>query len=240
MLDLAAISELEPDESGIWTAPNQAGPILFPASGNTRRQEFELASFWYAHRGRVLEQLLKRYPAPSPFLDVGGGNGSVSLMLEGLGLQTVMLEPERNGALFARKRGLQHVACASLESARFIPGSFGSIGLFDVLEHIEDQASFLARVAHLLRSTGRLYLSVPAYRGLWSAADERSGHFRRYRLKELEAVVGKVGLEPLFSTYVFSALVLPVWAFRHLPYRLGQKKLPKSKVGGGTMNRRIA
>ncbi|MCP4204933.1 MAG: class I SAM-dependent methyltransferase [bacterium] len=220
MLDLASISNLSVDEHGVWTAAH-AESLFFPKDGNRRRQEFEPDSFWYAHRNRALAGVLDLLPPGGTLLDVGGGNGTVSLYLESRGYETVLLEPEREGAQFALDQGLPMVACATLEAAEFRESSFAGAGLFDVLEHVEDERAFLERLASILKPGGRLYLTVPAFPSLWSQADERSGHFRRYRLRYLLAVVRASGLRPLFSSYFFAPLVAPVWLMRSLPHRMG-------------------
>ena len=67
-------------------------------------------------------------------------------------------------------------------------------GLFDVLEHIPDDAGSLGGVHRLLApGGGRLYLTVPAYPWLWSPEDELSGHCRRYTLAGLRRVVERAG-----------------------------------------------
>lgn len=224
MIDLAKISALERDEDGLWVACRDEAGRSFTESGNLRRQEFEASSFWYRHRSAVLCELLERFPPAGTLLDIGGGNGTLALALEAAGWEAVVLEPDRSGALFARRRGLRQVACASLEAAEFQPAVFDAVGLFDVLEHIEDEAGFLKHAVSLLRPAGRLYLTVPAYSELWSAADHRAGHLRRYRRAQLEGVVRAAGLGPLFSSYLFASLVAPVWLLRHLPYRFGRRR----------------
>ncbi len=48
----------------------------------------------------------------------------------------------------------------------------GAIGLFDVLEHIENEAGFLKQLREVLKTGGRLYLTVPAFRWLWSIREK--------------------------------------------------------------------
>ena len=68
--------------------------------------------------------------------DIGGGNGFVSLGVQGAGIETVLVEPGPEGAQNAKNRGLQHVVCASFQNAAFESGKIPAIGVFDVVEHI--------------------------------------------------------------------------------------------------------
>jgi hypothetical protein len=102
-------------------------------------------------------------------------------------------------------------------------------GLFDVLEHLPDDAGSLVGVHRLLAPGGRLYLTVPAYQWLWSPEDELSGHCRRYTLEGLRRVVERAGFQVEFATYFFSFLPLPILAARVVPYRLGLSRRTELK-----------
>jgi SAM-dependent methyltransferase len=62
---------------------------------------------------------------------------------------------------------------------------FDTVLYIDVLEHIEDDKSELARAAHLLRPGGRLIILAPAYQALYSCYDKALGHYRRYDRRSL-------------------------------------------------------
>ena len=89
---------------------------------------------------------------------------------------------EMMGPPLARSRGLDPVVCATLEEAGLRPESLDAVGLFDVVEHIRDEVGFLRTVRQTLCHGGRLYLTVPAFRALWSSEDDLVGHHRRYTL----------------------------------------------------------
>jgi SAM-dependent methyltransferase len=63
--------------------------------------------------------------------------------------------------------------------------SFDLVCLFDVLEHVEDDASALVSIRELVRPGGFAVITVPAYRWLWSQHDEKLHHRRRYTYREL-------------------------------------------------------
>ena len=67
-------------------------------------------------------------------------------------------------------------------------------------------------------------LTVPSFNFLWSKDDVAAGHFRRYKLKEIENILKKAGFEITYSTYIFSVLPIPVFIFRTIPTLLGLNK----------------
>ena len=58
--------------------------------------------------------------------------------------------------------------------------------MFDVLEHIEDEARALRIVNQKLKPGGRIALSVPAYMWLWGQQDIVNHHYRRYTVREVK------------------------------------------------------
>jgi SAM-dependent methyltransferase len=85
-------------------------------------------------------------------------------------------------------------------ATRFAP--FDSAILINVLEHIEDDAGALEQLAGLLVPGGHLVLWVPAYELLYSEFDKRIGHYRRYRIGQLSALLEAAGLEQSDIRYV--------------------------------------
>ena len=108
------------------------------------------------------------------------------------------------------------------------------VGLFDVLEHIEQEAEFLSLVSGMLSVHGLVFLTVPAYAWLWSREDEEAGHFRRYTRTSLAGVLERAGFRIEYSTYIFSVLPLGVLLGRVAPYRLGlqQRKTSDPRTAG--------
>lgn len=229
-VDLAKIStSLVLDESGIYVpaGASSASSISFPEDGYDACFELEDRSFWFAHRNECIARALARHPFDGAFLDVGGGNGAVSNRLRADGIDAVVLEPGRDGANNARKRGIRTVVCATIEQANFAPASFGGAGLFDVIEHVPDDDALLRIVSRVLAPRGVLAVTVPAYEWLWSAEDDGAGHHRRYTRRSLCAVLERAGFEVVYATYFFAALIPPVFLGRSLRYRFGRRASPE-------------
>jgi SAM-dependent methyltransferase len=213
---------LDLDASGLWW-PRTRSRVDYPDEGNAFCFQVEDQSFWFHHRNRCILAAVGRHPPAGPVFDIGGGNGFVARALAQAGYPAVVVEPGPVGARNAQARGLSPVICSTLDDAGFHPGSLPAAGLFDVLEHIEDDHTVLHRLAALVQPGGRLYLTVPAYSWLWSGEDELGGHHRRYRRGSLARVVRSAGFEVEFASYFFWPLPLPILLVRALPWRLGHR-----------------
>jgi len=119
---------------------------------------------------------MDRFPPAGAIFDVGAGNGYVSSAIKNAGLPTVVIEPGLQGSMNAHRKGLNPVICSTLEDAGFKPHLIPAVGLFDILEHVEDNIGFLTTIKTLLIPNGRLYITVPAYNFLRSVEDDYAGH----------------------------------------------------------------
>ncbi len=221
MLSLPEIaSNIELRADGFWVAKTLS-QVSFPAEGNRNCFAVEDSSFWFQHRNACILQMLKRFPPPGTFFDIGGGNGYVAKAIQDAGLDVILIEPGAEGARNAQQRGLRQIIWGTVEDAGLRAGTVTAIGLFDVLEHIEDDLAFLRSLHCLQPAGGRLYITVPAFQALWSDQDRIAGHFRRYTLENLTRKLEASGYAVEFATYFFAFLLLPIWFLRVIPYRLG-------------------
>jgi SAM-dependent methyltransferase len=198
--------------------------ISYPDDGNEICFQVEDQSFWFNHRNRIIVKAIQRFPPNGVVFDVGGGNGFVSLALSNAGIEAVLLEPGTRGIINARERGIRQIIHSTLEDAGFKKQSIPAVGMFDVLEHIQDDIGFLKTLHYLMVPYGRLYITVPAHQGLWSVVDEDSGHYRRYGIELLKDVLSRGGFDVEFASYFFSPLLLPIFLFRTLLSRTGHRK----------------
>lgn len=246
-MDIQNISsslELGPD--GIWHGP-KAASLSYPVGGNAECFQVEDCSFWFQHRNHCIVAAVKAH-APQhgkTIFDIGGGNGFVSKGLKDSGFEVALIEPGYQGAVNAKRRGIDPVICATTDAARLRRGSLPAVGLFDVIEHIQDDRTFLDLMASLLVKGGRLYATVPAHSCLWSEEDQRAGHFRRYDIAGLARLFTGCGFRVLYSTYIFRVFPLPIFLLRSLPHKLGlrrsqaEAKIASSHVIGAGISRRI-
>jgi SAM-dependent methyltransferase len=237
-MDLSKLAtNIEQDNDGIWFSEAHSA-ISYPEDGNDLCFELEEGSFWFNHRNRCLVEALSRFPPGGLLFDIGGGNGYVSLAIQHAGWPVVLVEPGDKGCRNAQRRGIHHIICSTLEDAGFAAGSMPAAGAFDVVEHTQDDLEFLRMVAGYLRPGGRLYLSVPAFRGLWSQEDESAGHYRRYTTALLRGVLRATGFQIEYLTYFFRILPIPILLLRAIPYRFGIRRSRAEVVNRGTVDHR--
>ena len=223
MADIQSISTgLKLSEDGIWYSTDTEN-ISYPSDGNEACFAIEDNSFWFRHRNNCIVSIVKLYPPKNneTIFDIGGGSGFVSLGLAQAGFDVALVEPGQTGSSNAKRRGLKNVICATTNTAKFQKYSLPAVGLFDVLEHIEDDRAFLQSVKGLIKKKGYLYATVPSYSSLWSDEDVYAGHFRRYTLESICDALESTGFQVEFSSYIFRFLPIPVFLLRTLPYRLG-------------------
>ena len=224
MPDISQIaSNLRQREDGIWVSRAQ-GEVSYPDDGNEACFAVEDNSFWFRHRNDVISQLVARFSPSTAFFDIGGGNGCVSKALQSAGSEVVLVEPGPNGVLNARQRGVRTVVQSTLEGAGFAPESLPAAGLFDVVEHIENDSEFLGLIYDYLQPNGVVYVTVPAFHFLWSSNDVSAGHFRRYTTHSLTSVLTRCGFNVSYCSYLFSFLVPPIFLLRSIPSCMGFRK----------------
>jgi SAM-dependent methyltransferase len=177
--------------------------------------------FWFRARrtvvGRVVAQLVRGLPPGYRVLEVGCGNGDVLRVLEQVcaGGMVVGLDLVEEKLNFARQR----TACEVRQGDLFrLPAgeAFDLIGMFDVLEHLADDVGAVRALSAALTPNGRLVLTVPAHRSLWSYADTHAGHYRRYNVKRLEQTLTQGGLCVEYCTQFMAALYPLMWLGRRL------------------------
>jgi SAM-dependent methyltransferase len=204
---------------GIWYSKGKSN-ISYPEDGNEICFQIEENSFWFTHRNSVILDLIRSFPPKGHIFDIGGGNGFVTKSMNDYGYNTFLVEPGIQGIRNAKKRGITNLLCSTFEDAQFHKDCISAIGIFDVLEHIENNLDFLKKILWHLETGGILYLTVPAYPFLWSQEDNSAGHYRRYTLKTLSKLLVDSGFKIKYKSYFFSFLSIPIFLFRTLPYKL--------------------
>jgi hypothetical protein len=211
------------NDDGVWRN-SEIEVVSYPSDGNDQCFRLEDDSFWFRHRNRIIGSLVSSFCPEGVFFDVGGGNGFVAKALQDQGQTTVLVEPGGRGVANAVQRGVVNVVQSMWSPQTVNPGVAAAVGLFDVVEHIEDDLGFLNGVYTTLSPNGLVFITVPALAILWSYEDVHAGHFRRYSLIQLRQLLEKSGFTVEFSSYFFSPLPLPILMQRTIPGLLGWRK----------------
>ncbi|MEI7788390.1 MAG: class I SAM-dependent methyltransferase [Chlorobiaceae bacterium] len=172
----------------------------------------EDANFWFNARNELLIWALNQYfVAPAKYAEIGCGTGYVLRAVEQAFPEAEIVGTELfvEGLKFAAQR-CSRSKLVQLD-ARAIPyrNQFDVVGIFDVLEHIEDDEAVLKQIEKSLVNGGGVLITVPQHQWLWSSVDEAACHVRRYSAKELAKKVKAAGFEIMRSTS-FVSLLLPM------------------------------
>lgn len=198
--------------------------ISYPEEGNDVCFQVEDKSYWFQHRNECISSLAKRYAKYRDFWDIGGGNGIVTKRLQEEGFDAILVEPGEKGVINAKKRNVKHIICSNFEELETSGPFMNNVGLFDVIEHIEDDVSLLGNICIKMEKNGLIFLTVPAYNTLWSNEDVLAGHFRRYNQSTIKKLLTKTGFDPVYSSYLFAVLPIPIFIFRTLTSLISKSK----------------
>lgn len=183
--------------------------------------KLEASHFWFRARAELIRWALHRHhPHARSVLELGCGTGHVlsELALNDPRLHLVGSELFAEGLVHARSRLGPRAAFVQVDARRLpFRQAFDVVGAFDVIEHVVEDHEVLRQAYAALRPGGVLLLTVPQHPWLWSQADVKAHHVRRYTARSLHVAVSGAGFDILTSTS-FVSLLLPVMvASRTLP-----------------------
>lgn len=169
----------------------------------------EATHFWFQVRKKwILDKIEKFALPPASVLEVGCGSGYVSSFLARHGYDVTGCEYYKDALEMAWPNFKQMQGSA--EQLPFDDASFDVVGLFDVIEHFEDDTLPLNESVRVLKKDGIIVMTVPARVELWSFIDERSLHKRRYTKSTLCNILAGAGLETVLIEYMFMSLYYPM------------------------------
>jgi SAM-dependent methyltransferase len=191
----------------------------------TRVAPAESRHFWFRARTRLVLDVIARHAQPKPddrLLEVGCGPGHLLSRLEQTYPRSHVVGTDlyREGLNIARGRCRSPLVHADLLQLPFA-APFRLIGLFDVLEHLDDDRAAIETLSTHLAPGGVLVVTVPARPDLWSYFDVASRHRRRYTERQLVELLRTSGYEVAYVSYFMAALVPWVWLYRRLVRRHG-------------------
>jgi SAM-dependent methyltransferase len=175
--------------------------------------QVQQAHWWFAARRDILRAIIRqlRLPPRARILEVGCGTGGNLAMLAQFG---TVCAAESDGFALAHARDISGMDIREGRLPDRIPFTdelFDLVCVFDVLEHVEDDAAALSAVADRMKRGGFAVVTVPAYQGLFGAHDRAHHHFRRYTAHRLRRIVTGRGLRVRRLGY-FNALLFPLIA----------------------------
>jgi len=162
-------------------------------------------------------------------LDIGCGAGANALELSAFGDVTAS-DRSLDALAFVRARGLTSVVAAEAPFLPFADGTFDIVTAYDVVEHVEDDRTFVTELARVLAPGGALAVHVPAWPFLWSRHDEVLEHKRRYTRQGLRELMLSSGLHLESLGWTNFSIFAPTAALR-VARRLSGKEEDGADLG---------
>jgi len=187
-------------------------------------REVEDRHFWFVGRRQVVLSALRR-AVPDlrsrRLFDVGCGSGGLLDFLSHNGVAVAGacdVYPESLRLVRARL----DVPLVRVDEGRPPPlgRGYDLLGMFDVLEHIDDDVGTLRALRESLAPGGALVLTVPAHPRLYDEMDEIAFHRRRYERAGLRRALEQSGFEVRLLSHFMSPLVPILVAIRAVGRRL--------------------
>lgn len=176
----------------------------------SKMRALEDTNWWFRGRRYLLRGLLSKLGLRDALvLDAGCGTGFAGGELRRAG--TVVGLDASAEALDGSEAKLDGACVASVERTPFGDEVFDLIVAMDLLEHLEDESRALREIGRICRPGGYVFVTVPAYRCLWSRHDEALGHRRRYTRPQIVSRLREAGFATVKSSY-FVTTVLPAAA----------------------------
>jgi len=185
--------------------------------------------FWFNYRNILIGYFFNKYfPLARSFCEIGCGSGYV---LAGLHARRPDIEYTAS-EIYSNALTL---AASRVPDARFFQADicnfpfeseFDVIGVFDVLEHIEDDSKALKNIFKALVPGGGVILTVPQHEWLWSELDMVACHKRRYSQQSITRKLAETGFTIQRMTS-FMSLLMPMMLFsRYIVNHLKKKHDP--------------
>jgi len=189
-----------------------------PAEVSMADRWFEIAAvdhFWIQRRFAVLQQLAGGLIVGAQAIgEIGCGHGLLQRQIEDAYGKEVTGFDLNEYALKQNVSRRSKVCCYDIfQTAASLEGRYDVIFLFDVLEHITDEDSFLKALLFHLAPGGKLIVNVPAGQWAFSTYDVAAGHVRRYSISTLRETTERNLLATLECSYWGLPLV-PTLAIR--------------------------
>lgn len=189
---------------------------------------------WEISRSECLLNIIKKYPTNYQYADIGAGDLYFAEQLKKITNKTIYavdtnieLAPEINGIV--KYNNIDDLPSNGIDI----------ILLMDVLEHIADDKSFLINIQSFLKYDGRLIITVPAHKYLFSPHDVMLQHKRRYNKHYLINILEESNLK-VEEMFEFYTILFMIRMMQKILCKLGVKfnwkkgighwKFPKSNI----------
>jgi len=186
-----------------------------------RNYELEENYWWFVGVRAMVKELLSvsiRNADLGTVLDVGCGTGALLDQLEPYSKEQWGLDISPEALKYCKSRGHKNLVLSDAVNTPFPSGYFHLITAIGLIEHLEDDCSFLIEMERLLKPKGVLILLTSSFPYLWSMHDTANEHKRRYCLRPLRLKINQAGFETVRFTHL-NFFLFPIIACMLLLHR---------------------
>lgn len=179
----------------------------------------EADHWWFVGRRKLFNREIARsqIELTARVLDLGTSTGTNLRMLGDSGFSNVAgLDLSEEALRLCREKYRGNVIKGDVTRLPFYNDWADLVLATDVIEHVDDDRAAIREITRVLKPGGAVLISVPAFRLLWGLQDEVAQHKRRYRKREVEAMLFDTGLIVERSYYFNYLLFLPILLVRTL------------------------
>ena len=172
--------------------------------------------WWFQSRKNIIEKIIKKNAKKKnlKILDFGSGSGVNLYMLSKYGHVSIF-ETHKETQRYLKKvyKGTKFQVINSLNTHKF-----DLILMADVLEHIKNDKKQIELLFKKLKKNGKILLTVPAFKYLFTHKDIILGHYRRYNIREIKEIFKKFKVLKLtyFNFFLFIPIALSLIFFKIL------------------------
>jgi len=204
-----------PEEDGVLQlVAGSVGETAYDPGVLSALRQVEDRHFWFLGRRQVIVDAIRRAVPDGGrggLFDIGPGSGGLLSFMAASGVRI-------SGACDAHLESLRlvreqlDIPLVLVDEGRRPPLGPGHplLGMFDVLEHLDEDADVLAGLHDALAPGGSLVMTVPAGPSLFSDIDRLAGHRRRYTREGLRRLLEQVGFRVRLLRYFMAVMVAPL------------------------------
>lgn len=192
----------------------------------SKKFEYKLVPWNKSYIQRIKNHMLKKDFKGKTLLDIGAGDGYVTIEMAKMGLKVIALDLSQvaldNISRYKLQFNLPNITLIH-GSAEKIPIKNSSVDYIvanAILEHIPNEAETISEWKRVLKLAGRMMVVVPlSYKYLWPFLwlvnyihDKRFGHLRRYNINSLKNKFQMKVIAHLYTGHLLKIL----WAIFNL------------------------
>jgi SAM-dependent methyltransferase len=185
----------------------------------------EARHWWWEGRRKLVADFLNNFirnNSSPAILDVGCGTGeTMSFIKRNWPKSRVWgVDKSRTAIKYATYRGHKTVKLADARKLPFDPKKFDAVLALDVLEHIKNSKKVMLEMKRVLKPGGKILITSPALKFIWSQHDLGQGHVTRFNKDEIKKLAYETGLkveQVRYFNFILSGPIILVRVLSQVP-----------------------